>query len=250
MSDLTLYTAMSGLQAASYRQELQANNLANAEVDGFRAQIGRLRSVPFQGPAPDRGHAMVVTEDAGYSPKSGALARTDSPWDVALSGPGWLAAKAPNGTLILTRAGRLHRGDDGLLRDGRGDAVLGVNRNPISLPRLDKLEIGADGTISGVPTGQGSRQAQQFNRLFLAETPPGHLVRLGNSRFEVPENAPILQADTATRVKQGYLERSNVNTVQAMTSLIGDTRLFQLETRIVQLSNNAAQGLNTPISQG
>ncbi|HYW76212.1 MAG TPA: flagellar hook-basal body complex protein, partial [Gammaproteobacteria bacterium] len=132
MSASTLYTAMSGLEAASYRQALQANNLANVNTMGFRAQMGILRSAPVFGPAPDTGQADVVTEDAGYSSAQGALTRTDSPWNVALSGQGWLVTRSGGDQLILTRDGQLHRGPGGLLRDSAGDVVLGANQSPIS----------------------------------------------------------------------------------------------------------------------
>lgn len=250
MTASTLYTAMSGLQAASYRQALQANNLANVNTTGFRAQIATLRSAPLFGSAPDTGQADVVTEDAGYSHSQGALTRTNSPWNVALSGPGWLVTRTPGGRLVLSRDGQLHRGPGGLLRNSAGDVVLGANRSPISLPALKHLEIGADGAISGVPVGQGTQQAQQFNHLFIAQTPAGHLSRVGNSRFEVPGNAPTLKRANHVRVKQGYLEGSNVNAVKAMMQLISDTRTFQIETRLVHSTQSAGQGLDSLISQG
>lgn len=249
MSALTLYTAMTGLEATSYRQDLQATNLANIDTVGFRAQIGVLRASPFVGPKSDAGQADVVTEDAGYSSKAGGVVRTGAPFDVALSGSGWLLTRTTNGTLALTRDGRLHIGADGSLRDSAGDAVLGANQQPINLPKLEHVQIGADGAISGVPVGQGSQQAQQFNRLFLAKTPSGVLTRLGASRFQVPAGASLKRA-TGTQVKQGYLEKSDVNAVAAMTQLIDDTRAFQIETKLVTSSQNASQGLDALISQG
>lgn len=249
MSALTLYTAMTGLQAASYRQDLQAANLANADTTGFRAQVGVLRAAPFVGPRSDAGQADVVTEDAGYSSRAGTFKRTGSPLDVALSGSGWLLTRAANGTLALTRDGRLHIDAHGLLRDAAGDAVLGANQQPISLPKLEHVQIGADGVISGVPVGQGSQQAQQFNRLFIAQTPSAGLVRLSASHFQVPAGAKVKRA-TGVEVKQGYTENSDVNVVKAMTQLINDTRTFQIETKLVSSADSASQGLDALISQG
>lgn len=249
MSALTLYTAMTGLQAASYRQALQSNNLANVDTTGFRAQIGLLNSTPFVGSSADRGQADVVTEDAGASTRGGPIKSTGNPWDVALNGPGFVTVRRSNGQLALTRDGRLHQDHNGTLRDSHGDAVLGASLNPINLPQLSKIEIGADGTISGVPARQGTQQAQQFNRLFLAQMPKGKVVRIGDSRFAVPAGAK-LQASPTTRVQQGDLEGSNVNAVKAMTQLITDTRTFQIQTRLVNGTQSAAQGLDALISQG
>lgn len=238
------------MQATSYRQALQSNNLANVNTTGFRAQIGDLRAVPINGPAADGGQSDVVTQDAGHSRKEGPLQHTNAPWDVALHGKGWLLTKTASGQMALSRDGRLHRGQDGLVRDSSGAVVMGANKNPISLPQLQHIEIGSDGTISGVPKGQGTQQAQQFNQLFIAQTPPGHLKRLGDSQFAVPSNDGNVQRANRTQVKQGYLEGSDVSSVKAMTQLISDTRSFQIESRLVRGSQTMSSGLNSLISQG
>lgn len=247
MSASTLYTVMTGLEAATYRQALQANNLANVDTPGFRAQMGSLVSTPFKGPAPDAGMADVVTENAGYSHRQGAIKRTGSPWNVALNGKGWLVTKSASGQIALTRDGRLHRGRGGLLRDSHNDIVLGANKQPISLPKLKHLEIGADGAISGVPAGQGTDQAQQFNRLYVAQTPSTGMQRIGDSRFSGPNSANALKAATSVHIRQGYLNGSDVNGVKAMTELINDTRSFQIETRLERGSETASKGLDTLI---
>lgn len=250
MSASTLYTVMTGLEASTYRQALQSNNLANVDTPGFRAQLGSLVSAPFKGPAPDRGMADVVTENTGYSRKQGAMQHTNSPWDVALDGKGWLVTKSSNGQIALTRDGRLHRGSGGLLRDSHNNIVLGANKQPISLPQLKHLEIGSDGAISGVPVGQGTNQAQQFNRLFVAQTPSIPLSRLGHSRFKGPKNTQNLSAASGVRIRQGYLNGSDVNAIKAMTELINDTRSFQLETRLERSTESASQGLDSLIKRG
>lgn len=250
MSASTLYTVMTGLEAASYRQALQSNNLANTDTPGFRAQMGALVSTPFKGPVPDTGMSDVVTENTGYSRKQGPMKHTNSPWDVALKGKGWLVTKSANGQIAMTRDGRLHRGQGGLLRDSHNDVVLGANKQPISLPRLKHLEIGADGSISGVPVGQGTQQAQQFNRLYVAKTPASGMKRLGSSRFSGPSNTKAIKPARGVRIRQGYLNGSDVNAVKAMTELINDTRSFQLETRLERSTASASQGLDSLIQRG
>ena len=250
MSALTLYTAMTSLEADSYRQELTSANLANVDTPGFRAQIGTLLSTPFSGPAADNGQADVVTEDAGVSRTLGPIRQTGNPWDVALNGQGWLTVRTKSGAIALTRDGQLRQGPNGLLEDSQGDPVLGAGLHPISLPKLTKLTVAADGTISGVPAGQGTQQAQQFNRLFIAQTPPGPLTRIGGSRFALPGGVARPSRAAGVQVKQGYLEGSDVNAVTAMTALIEDTRSFQIGARLVQGDEHASQGLDSLISQG
>lgn len=250
MASPTLYAAMTALEADSYRQQLTSSNLVNVDTPGFRAQIGALMATPFSGPAADRGQADVVTQDAGVSQTAGPIRQTGNPWDVALNGPGWLTVRTKSGGIALTRDGQLHQGPDGILRDSQGDAVLGAGQQPISLPKLDKVTFAADGAISGVPAGQGTDQAQQFNRLFIAQTPQGKLTRISGSRFALPKGISKPSAATGFQIRQGYLEGSDVNAVQAMTSLIEDTRSFQIGTKLVQSEQSAGQGLDSLISQG
>lgn len=250
MAAPTLYTAMTALEADSYRQQLTSANLANVDTPGFRAQIGQLMSTPLRGAAADRGQADVITEDAGISQVEGPIRQTGNPWDVALNGPGWLTVRTKGGKIALTRNGQLHQGRDGILRDSSGDEVLGAGLNPISLPKLQRISISNDGTLSGVPAGQGTRQAQQFNRLFIAKTPSGHLTRIGGSRFALPKGASKPSPASGYQVRQGYLEGSDVNAIKAMTSLIEDTRSFQIGSKLVQSEQQSGQGLDSLISQG
>lgn len=251
MASPVLYTVMTGLEAAVDRQALQANNLVNANTPGFRAQLAALVSAPLHGPAADRGMADAIARDAGYSREQGDLEATGSAWDVAFSnGNGWLVTQRANGQILLTQDGRLHQGQDGLLRDSRGDAVLGANLRPISLPELKHFEIGTDGAISGVLAGGGSRLAQQFNRLYIAATPAQPLTRMGGGRFGGVANVQTLSRATSTEIKQGYLNQSDVNSIRAMTDLITDVRSFQLETELQQSTAQSANGLDTLISEG
>ncbi|HEX7326803.1 MAG TPA: flagellar hook-basal body complex protein [Rhodanobacteraceae bacterium] len=251
MSSSVLYTVMTGLEAVSGRQAMQSNNLVNASTPGFHAQLATLMDSPVRGPAADAGLSDVVASDAGYSLKRGALQLTSSPWDVALTGAdGWLVTQSPTGQLLLTQDGRLHLGTDGLLQDSHGNNVLGANLKPISLPPLKHIEIGTDGTISGVEVGSGDALAQQVNHLYIAATPAQPLVRLGGGRFGGVPNVQALTPSTGTDVKQGYLNASDVNAVRAMTDLIADVRSFQIETQLQHSTAEAASGLDTLVSQG
>ncbi|HYW93835.1 MAG TPA: flagellar hook-basal body complex protein [Gammaproteobacteria bacterium] len=248
MTASVLYTAMTGLEAASYREALTAGNLDNADTTGYRAQRGGFRALPFQGPQAPAG-ADVALDQSGPDSSAGPLTHTGARWDVALQGAGWLVARRADGQVVLTRDGRLHLGAGGLLRTASGATVLGANHQPISLPRMRRVVIGADGTISGVPANQASDQAQTFNRLLLARTPPGRLRRLAREGFAVAPGTR-LAVSRPTRLKQGYLEGSNVSAVGAMTRLISDTRSFQLQARVARVAGQGQQGLDALISGG
>ncbi len=248
MTASILYTTMTGLEAASYRQAITAENLDNAGTTGYRAQQGGFRALPFVGPDAPSG-ADVALAQTGPDTAAGPLTHTGSQWDVAVQGQGWLVTRGANGGTVLTRNGELQVGPDGILRTAAGDEVLDVSHQPISLPRLRKLTIAADGTLSGVPAGQSGDQAQTFNRVLVTTVPVAGLKRLGREGFAPPPGAKLTPSRAAT-LKQGYLEGSNVSAVAAMTRLITETRSFQIQTRVARVAAQGQQGLNSLISGG
>lgn len=250
MSSPTLYAVMTGLEATFGKQAVQANNLANVNTPGFRAQLTALVGTPFTGPAADTGFADVTDGSSGYSTVSGGLKSTGSAFDVALTGSGWLVTRNAGGQIVLTRNGQLHLGADGMLQDEQNNTVLGANLQPISLPPLEHLEIGTDGAISGIPAGSGTQIAQQFNRLYVAATPASPLTPLAGGGFGGVANPQALSPAAGAQVKQGYLNRSNVSAVRAMTDMITDVRSFQIETQLQRTTANASNGLDTLITQG
>jgi flagellar basal-body rod protein FlgF len=104
--DRMLYVAGSGAQETMYAQSLHANNLANVNTTGFRAQLQNSRSMPVYGPGhPSR--VYVGTETPGDNFSSGSFKITGNALDVAISGPGWLAVQAADGSEAYTRRGDL-----------------------------------------------------------------------------------------------------------------------------------------------
>ena len=70
--DRLIYLAMSGAKASLQRQEVLANNLANASTHGFRAEMQAFRAVPVQGSgASTRVYALEST--VGYDDRAGPL---------------------------------------------------------------------------------------------------------------------------------------------------------------------------------
>ena len=68
--DRVVYLAMSGAKAALQRQDVLANNLANASTPGFRAELQAFRAVPVRGDgATTRVYALEST--VGHDEASG-----------------------------------------------------------------------------------------------------------------------------------------------------------------------------------
>jgi flagellar basal-body rod protein FlgF len=225
--DRLIYLAMSGAKATMQRQDVLANNLANASTTGFRAELQAFRAVPVRGDgASTRVYALEST--VGYDAQPGAVQATGRNLDVAMSGNAWLAVQSLDGTEAYTRAGSLQVSPEGQLVTPAGLPVLG-DGGPITVPVNGQIAIGSDGSITS--TVQGSRP-QQVGRLKLV-TPEAPLERGTDGLFRSSDGAD-LSTDTTARVQSGALEGSNVSTVSTMVEMIAAARQFEQQMKMLQ----------------
>ena len=177
--DPMLYVAMTGAAQTMRAQTAVSHNLANVTTAGFRADLTQFRALPVYGPGqPSRVYAMAERPGVDFAP--GSIQTTGRDLDVAISAEGWLAVQAPDGAEAYTRAGDLRVDSNGLLSTGAGHPVLG-NGGQIALPPYDKLEIGADGTISVHPLGQEGGAMVIADRLKLVRPDPVVLEKGGSA---------------------------------------------------------------------
>lgn len=223
-----LFLAMSAAKQTMNAQALATNNLANANTTGFKADFEAMRSMQVYGPGhPARVFAM--TERPGTDFASGSIEQTGNELDVAVNGDGFIAVIAPDGTEAYTRAGDLHLTVNGQLQTGAGHPVLG-NGGPIAVPQSQSLKIGVDGTISIRPLGQEANALAQVDRIKLVRPPVGDLEKGPDGLFRLRDGSSA-PADAAVTLVQGALERSNVNGVAEMVSLITHARQYEMAVK-------------------
>ena len=247
MNTNSLYTGMAGLQAIDARMQAASSNLANIQTPGYAAVQAMAEAAPYTGAnAPVGADAVAMTPNPDTQP--GPLSQTGDPLDVGVAGNAWLEVQTPAGN-ALTRDGSLQITSAGILADSSGNPVLNTAGQPISVPTLTKLEIGTDGTISGVPAGQTNTTAQVYGQINLVATPAGTLTPLGGSLLAVSAGAALQPASDGS-LHQGYLNGSNVDPTQAMMEMIADSRSYQLQTQLMKTQSSTDQNLNTLLAQG
>jgi flagellar basal-body rod protein FlgF len=222
---------MNGAKQVQLHQATNTNNLANASTTGFRADFDAFNSLAVKGP----GHESRIynqDERSGIDFSSGALQQTGRELDIAVSGNGFIAIQAPDGTRAYTRAGDLHTTSTGLLETGAGHPVMG-NDGPIALPPFEKLEVGADGTISIRPVGQEATTLATIDRINLINAGPEDLVKDEDGLLRAVPGVS-LEADASVTVISGVLESSNVNTVAELLDMIELTRNFEMNVKMMQ----------------
>ena len=233
--DRLIYTAMSGAKATMTRQDALANNLANANTTGFRADLSAYRAVPVQGQgAATRVHALEAT--AGFDAAEGPITQTGRPLDIALRGPGWFTVQGLDGNEAYTRAGGLELSADGTLQTRNGLTVLG-DGGPIVVPADATVSIGSDGTVTA---RQGISPPTPVGRIKLVNPPAAELRKGadGLMRTALGEPAP---EDPNVRVADGALEGSNVNPVESMVGLIAVARQFEMQMKMLQTAESNEQ---------
>ncbi|PWV63319.1 flagellar basal-body rod protein FlgF [Plasticicumulans acidivorans] len=228
--DRMLYVAMSGARQILDAQRVNTNNLANASTTGFRQDIAAMRSQPVIGDGlPSRVYAQ--TERAGVDLSAGPLLETGRDLDVAVRGEGFIAVRDLDGHEAYTRAGDLQVDASGRLTTAKGYAVLGDN-GPIALPPSEKTDIAADGTISVKPLGEDNTAIAAVDRIRLVQPAAQDLIK-GADGLLRRKDGGTSPADARVHLVSGALEGSNVNTADALVTMIDLARRYETQVKLM-----------------
>ncbi len=94
--DPLIYTVMSGAERAMRAQQVHANNLANLETGGFRADMERSQDLPVTGYGYDARHVTDIATNVVMS-RPGVVRETGRALDVAVAGDGYFAVQWQQG---------------------------------------------------------------------------------------------------------------------------------------------------------
>lgn len=229
--DKYLYVAMSGAKETLRAQAVNSHNLANASTTGFRADLAAFQTRAVEGSGfTSRAYATNAT--VGWDTTNGALLSTGRDLDVAVNGAGWIAVQAADGSEGYTRAGDLRVDTSGVLRNGAGDLVLG-DGGPITVPQNSSVMVGADGSVSIVPVGQGPETTSVVGRIKLVNPAADALERGADGLFRMKDGSQA-PADASVQLASGVLESSNVNASGAMVEMIELARRFELQVKAIR----------------
>lgn len=229
--DKALYIAMTGAKNNTLSQAVHANNLANVNTHGFRRDFEQARAMPvYYGDGhPTRAYAMTERPATDY--QQGPMIQTGRDLDIAVSGRGWIAVQAPDGSEAYTRAGDLQIDTLGILRTGNGLPVLG-NGGPVAVPELETIEIGNDGTITIRGLGQGPETLSSIDRIKLVRPDEQELVKGEDGLIHKRDGLPE-PANAEVTLVSGFVEGSNVNAVDALTQMLALNRQYEMQVKMM-----------------
>jgi flagellar basal-body rod protein FlgF len=231
---------MTGASQNALAQKAHANNLANISTNGFQRDLEQARSMPVFGDSfPAR--AFALSERPATDFTAGSMVETGRDLDVAVSGDGWIAVQTPDGGEGYVRTASMNVDALGVLRAGNGMPVMG-NGGPIAVPPEQKVEIGQDGTISIRAMGEGPRVMAEVDRIKLVKPDLQNMTKGLDGSIHTKDGKPA-QADASVQVVSGFLESSNVNAVEEMTSVLALAKQFELHIKMMNTAKDDDQAM-------
>lgn len=216
------YIALSRQMALRSQMDVVANNIANANTSGFKAEMMLMSEVEL--PA-EKGIELSYVQDFAtardFSP--GALRPTGNDLDLAIQGNGFFAVQTPDG-VRYTRVGRFQLDGNGTLTTTQGYPVLAGGSAVTLNPDDGPVNVAEDGSVSTDRARTGT-QLQVVGKLDVVDFANRAALKPTQDNLF---NAEGQQPTAATgKVAQRMLEDSNVNAIVEMTNMIEVTRNYQ-----------------------
>lgn len=213
-----IYRAAGAMLTEMVRQDIRANNLANADTVGFKRCLARVIR------AGDVQSEPRITGEVDSSP--GAVKMTDAPLDVALQTEGYFVVNTPTGPRY-TRDGHFSLNQDRVLVNGQGYPVMGEGGQIVL--NGSRLEIGQDGSIYS----DGARVGK-----FLVVNYPT-MTQLGRADGSAVTGSATPTPVAAYSVVPGGLETSNVNAITEMTAMTSGYRIYEANAKAIEYTDRS-----------
>jgi flagellar basal-body rod protein FlgF len=229
-----------GLAFLAEKQAATAHNLANVDTTSFKRRHAMAQpSTQDFGSLLDRQLPTVAYHER-TDLQRGVLRETGNRLDVAIDGPYWLRVQDAKGAQYYTRNGQMQLDAEGRLVTRDGHAVLDQSGQPIALGIGDEaptdISISPNGTIQNPVTGQ------TWGPLAVVALPqPGALVPAGKGLYVDPTAQRTTQAGDG--LQQGFLEGSNVDSLQELVQMIAVERSFTATQKALTGMNRLQENL-------
>ena len=232
--DRSIYTALNSMSILRDNQSVTSQNLANVSVPGFQKDV----QINFSSVYLDRDkgidpRVMALQEPGGFDNTPGPMSQTGSPMDVAIDGNGFFIVQpSSGGKIAMSRRGDFGVSANGILTDGTGTKPLSTDLEPIVVPPYRTITISGNGIIEieplNGPVGQKLRVAQ------LATT-AGSEVPLTKTidGFVRPADGTIPEPDNRALLLNGFLEGSNVKSVDELVAGIDQSRAYEVNVKFL-----------------
>jgi flagellar basal-body rod protein FlgG len=244
-----LSIAATGMLAQQTNVEVIANNLANMNTTGYKEQRAAFQDLLYQNiqqagaQSSDAGTLLPNGIQLGAGVRTAAVYRvtgagdlksTSNPYDVAINGAGYFRIQMPDGTDAYTRDGNFSLSPEGQLVTQQGYVVA----PGIAIPaNVTAVTINGQGQVQVTVPGQTATQT--VGQLELTRFPnDAGLKADGDNLFTETASSGAPQAGVPGStgygtIQQFFLETSNVNAVEEITSLITAQRAYEMNSKVI-----------------
>ena len=233
----TLLIGLSRQMILERQMDVVANNVANVNTSGYKADRSMFQEFLTSGAHEDnflgRDRRISYVQDRAtfHDFSQGPTEETKNPLDVAIDGGGFLVVQTPAGERY-TRDGALQINNQGQLVTAGGNPVLG-NSGPIVFQSTDKqVSIASDGNVT-VLEGTNRIDSVRGKLRVVSFAQAQNLQKEGSNLYSAGQGSAALP-DTTSRLRQGFVEKSNVNSVLEMSRMIEVTRTYTQISNLLQ----------------
>lgn len=252
--------AASGMKAQQLNIDTIANNLANVNTTGYKKSHVEFQDLLYEKAMPGgqvdaQGNAIPAKVEIGHGVKlsatnksftQGTVTSTGNPLDLMVEGDGFFQVRMPDGTIKYTRDGSFKMDADRNIVTSQGYLL----EPAVTIP-ADAVEISVsrEGVVA-VKTSGDDANVSQIGQLELARFPnsAGLDARGGNLFSESPSSGtPVLAnpgLDGLGETASGYLEMSNVETVDELVHMISAQRAYELNSKTITMADEMLQTIN------
>jgi flagellar basal-body rod protein FlgG len=264
MAIIALHSAATGMTALETQLDVIANNIANANNNGFKSSRATFEDLLYQyqqypGARNEIGDVRPVGIAIGYGTRvsgtqlnmaQGSLVSTGRQQDVAIQGQGFFRVKVlptMGDGFAYTRTGNFFVNADGKLVLNSQDGYL--LDPPITIPQdTVGITIQPDGQVFTTGANSATQIKQGQIQLANFQNPQG-LIQIGGNLYQHSDaSGPEILGNPGTNgtgmLQQGSLEASNVDPVNELVSMIKTQRAFELNTQSIQAADQMLQQVN------
>ena len=249
-----LYSGATGMTGQQHKLDTISNNLANTDTTGFKRvrtefvdlfyQYSQNAGVPVLAQTSSLPSGVYTGLGSRVAATSrifteGNIEETGSQLDVAISGDGFMQVQLQDGTTAYTRDGAFKLDNEGVLVLNTGYPI--INETIIVPTEAVAIQVASDGTVAAVFADDTFEVLGQIQLVRFIN--PTGLDALGNNLYRAtpasgePQEG-IANQDGFGSFVQGYLEKSNVNAVREMVSMITSQRAYELNSRSIQTADD------------
>jgi flagellar basal-body rod protein FlgG len=246
----SLHIAATGMEAQQRKLDVIANNMSNVNTTAFKTSRAEFEEMLYQqvrAPSGAGENAKPTGIEFGLGVKTAATARdftqgtfenTGNPLDLAIEGTGFFQVIAENGNPAFTRAGLFKLDARGKVVNQSGLEIF----PPITVPdEVKSLQIAPDGSVTAILADDDSEIEIGQIELTLFTNPAG-LRSLGRNLFagtQASGSAKVgIPGETSFgTLAQGFLEKSNVEVVEEMVSMIASQRAYEISSKLIRTAD-------------